>query len=57
MVAPEQHAQEQRREGVRRDQSHHIRTEEREGAAVAKDEEKFRGGELHEDYAEDEEDA
>jgi len=57
VVASEQHAQEQRREGVGRDQPNGFRPEKSEGAAVAKDEEKSRRGELHEDHAEDEENA
>ena len=57
VVAPEQHAEHERREGVGRDQPGSLRSEECEDAAVAEDEEELRRRELHEDDAEDEKQA
>ena len=52
MLAPEQHAQHERREGIRRNQAAHLWLEEPVVPAVTDYQQKFRDRELHQDYAE-----
>ncbi len=54
MVASEQNTQDERREGVGRDQCRRFRLQHREGPAMAKQEYELRHRELHQDDAENE---
>ena len=55
MVAPEEHAERERRKSIRRDQPDCLRPQKRIVPAVAQDEDQLGRGELHEDHAEDQE--
>ena len=57
VLAPEQHTQNERRKGIGRDQSSHLRLEESVTAAVANNQQQFGHGQLRKDDAEDEKDA
>src|SRR5213079_2320037 len=57
MISAEQNTEHERREGVRRDQSDGFRLEKGEAAAVTKNQQEFRGGQLQVNHAKKHEDA
>jgi hypothetical protein len=56
VVAAQQHAQQQGREGIWREQFRHLRLQV-QNTAAAKNEDKFGKGELHQHHPEDEKNA